>query len=135
MAGIVRLGCMTHVRRNFMDVVEVSKKARGGKDAAKGLADEALEFIDELYNIEKMARREELDFDQIRDLRQGKARPILDRFHVWLEVHESSAPTRTLLGKAIHYGLNQWKYLDVYIEEDYLKPDNNAAENAIRLLW
>ncbi|SHK68711.1 IS66 C-terminal element, partial [Desulfatibacillum alkenivorans DSM 16219] len=28
--------------------------------------------------------------------------------------------------------LNQWEYLGVYLEEGYLKPDNNAAENAIR---
>lgn len=130
--GVVRLGCMAHVRRNFMDVVGVRKKGRGGKDGAKGLADEALDFIGELYKVEKIARREPLNWEQIRELRQEKAKPILDRFGFWLEAHANAAPPKTLLGKAIQYALNQWKYLGAYIEEGYLKPDNNAAENAIR---
>jgi transposase len=36
------------------------------------------------------------------------------------------------LGKAIQYTLNQWDRLVVYIEDGFLKPDNNVAENAIR---
>ena len=37
-----------------------------------------------------------------------------------------------MLGKAIHYALNNWKKLIRYIEDGRLKPDNNVAENAIR---
>ena len=129
---IKRLGCMAHVRRKFMDVDKTRKKKRGGENRARGLANEALDFIGELYKIEKMARREKLDFDQIRNLRKEKSRPVLDRFEVWLQAHESSAPPKSLLGNAIKYALNQWKYLDVYLEQGFLKPDNNAAENAIR---
>ncbi|ACL02848.1 Transposase [Desulfatibacillum aliphaticivorans] len=131
-ADIVRLGCMIHVRRKFMDVDKTRKKTRGGKGAAKGLANEALDFIGELYQVEKLARREKLNFDQIRELRQEKAKPILDRFGVWLKAHENAAPAKSLLNNAIQYALNQWKYLGVYLEQGYLKPDNNAAENAIR---
>ena len=131
-AEIVRLGCMIHVRRKFMDVDKTRKKKRGGKDAANGLANEALDFIGELYQVEKLARRGELDFDQIRELRPKKAKPILDRFGIWLKAHENAAPPKSLLGNAIQYALNQWKYLGVYLEQGYLKPDNNEAENAIR---
>ncbi|MBW1697631.1 MAG: transposase, partial [Deltaproteobacteria bacterium] len=38
-----------------------------------------------------------------------------------------------LLGKAIEYALSNWQRLIVYLEDGRLKPDNNAAENAIRL--
>jgi transposase len=35
-------------------------------------------------------------------------------------------------GKAIKYTLGQWDKLLVYLEEGWLKIDNNSAENAIR---
>jgi len=130
--GIVHLGCMVHVRRKFMEVVKGRKKARGKQSATKGLADEALDFIGALYRIESQARETKLSCDQIRDLRQHDAQPILDRFKTWLDVHHPQVPPKSLLGKAIQYALNQWDKLIVYIEDGFLKPDNNVAENAIR---
>ena len=130
--GITHLGCMVHVRRKFMDVVKIRKKNRGKQAASKGLADEALDFIGALYRIESQAREQELSHDQIRDLRQKEARPILDRFKTWLEVYHPQVPPKSQLGKAIQYALNQWDKLVVYIEDGFLKPDNNLAENAIR---
>lgn len=130
--GIVHLGCMVHVRRKFMDVVKVRKKARGKQAASKGLADEALDFIGALYRIERQAREQALSPEQIRDLRQQEAKPILDRFKTWLDVYHPQVPPKGLLGKAIQYALNQWDRLVVYLDDGLLKPDNNVAENAIR---
>jgi transposase len=130
--GIVLLGCMVHARRKFMAVIKVRKKERGKKAATKGLADEALDYIKELYQIEKYARQNELTFEQIRRLRQEKSKPILDRFKTWLDTYQPQVPPKSLLGKAIQYTLNQWERLIVYIEAGFLKPDNNVAENAIR---
>lgn len=130
--GIVHLGCMVHVRRKFMEVVKVRKKARGKLSTSKGLADEALDFIGALYSIENQARKRELSVEQIRNLRQQEVKPILDRFKNWLDVHHPQVPPKSLLGKAIQYALNQWDKLIVYIEDGLLKPDNNVAENAIR---
>lgn len=129
---ITLLGCMVHARRKFMAVVKVRKKERGKKAATKGLADEALDFIKELYRIEKYARQNELTIEQIRDLRQEKSKPILDRFKIWLDTYHPQVPPQSLLGQAIQYTLNQWDRLVVYIKAGFLKPDNNAAENAIR---
>jgi transposase len=130
--GVTLLGCMVHARRKFMAVVKVRKKERGKKAATKGLADEALDYIKELYRIEKYARQNELTVDQIRELRQEKSKPILDRFKTWLDTYHPQVPPKSLLGKAIQYALNQWERLVVYIEAGFLKPDNNVAENAIR---
>jgi transposase len=130
--GIAHLGCLVHVRRKFMEVVKVRKKARGKQAATGGLADEALDYIGALYHIEKQARQNELSFEQIRNLRQQEAKPILDRFKTWLEVHHPQVPPKSLLGKAIQYALNQWDKLVVYLDAGFLKPDNNVAENAIR---
>ena len=129
---IIHMGCLTHARRKFVEVNKGRKKTRGKKNASKGLADEALDYIGELYRIEKYARENELSFDQIQKLRQDKAKPILDQFKIWLATHHPLVPPKSLLGKAIQYTLNQWDRLVVYIEAGFLKPDNNIAENAIR---
>jgi transposase len=129
---IIHMGCLAHARRKFVEVNKGRKKARGKKKGSKGLADEALDYIGELYRIEKYARENELSFEQIRELRQEKAKPILDQFKTWLDAHHPLVPPKSLLGKAIQYTLNQWDRLVVYIEDGFLKPDNNVAENAIR---
>lgn len=130
--GIVHLGCWIHARRNFMNVVKARKKNRGGKTPSKGLADEALDFIRNLYGIEKWARGQELSYDEIYQLRQKESKPILEKFKLWLEANQPLTPPKGLLGKAIQYALNNWEKLIVYIEDGRLTPDNNVSENALR---
>jgi len=130
--GIVHLGCWVHARRYFMNVVKVRKKNRGGKAPVKGLADEALDFIGNLYKIENRAKAQALSHDEIYRLRQQEAKPILETFKLWLEANHAITPPEGLLGKAIQYALNNWEKLIAYIEDGRLKPDNNIAENAIR---
>jgi transposase len=129
--GIIHLGCLAHARRKFVEVNK-GRKARGKQKTSKGLADEALDFIGALYGIEKVARENDLSDEKIRNLRQEKAKPILDRFRTWLDTYHLQVPPKSLLGKAIQYCLNQWEKLVVYIDAGYLNPDNNVAENAIR---
>jgi transposase len=129
---IVHLGCWAHARRKFTDVVKTRKKHRGKKAGAKTLADEALEYIGKLYRIEKKARNDQLTADQIYQLRQQHAKPMLDQFEKWLEAKQLLTPPAGLLGKAINYALKNWPKLIVYINDGNLKPDNNVAENAIR---
>ncbi len=128
--GITHLGCLTHARRKF---VEVNKgRKRGKQKTSKNLADEALEYIGALYDIERYARKNDLSYEQIFELRQEKSEPILDKFKTWLDTYHPQVPPKGLLGKAIQYTLNQWDKLVGYTEAGFLKPDNNVAENAIR---
>lgn len=130
--GIVHVGCFVHVRRKFMDAVKARKKNRGGKAPLRGLADEAIDIIGNLYKIEKYAKQERLSYDEIYELRQRESKPILDNFKLWLDANQPLTPPEGLLGKAIQYALNNWEKLIVYIEDGRLSPDNNVAENAIR---
>ena len=131
-AHIRLMGCWAHARRKFVDVVKVKKKIRSNRKNPKGLAEEALEFIADLYRIEKQAREKELSCDEIGRLRRQESLPILERFKLWLDEKEPIVPPKSLLGKAIAYSLDNWQRLIVYVEDGRLKPDNNAAENAIR---
>jgi hypothetical protein len=125
--GIRHLGCLAHVRRNFFDVEKISKGSPW-----KGVARQALDIIKEIYAIERKADYLEMDPDQRKTLRQEKAKPLLDQLKALLDKHKDSAPPKSLLGRAITYALNQWDLLLVYLENGILRPDNNAAENAIR---
>ena len=125
--GIHLIGCWAHARRKFVDVIKVA-----GKNRKKGAADEAIEFIKELYRIERYARNHELSYEELYKIRQEQSAPILKEFKKWLDKKSVEAPSQSLLGKAIFYARNQWQYLERYIDQGYLKPDNNAAENAIR---
>jgi len=130
--NIVHLGCWAHSRRKFVKVVKVRKKHRSKRVSPKSLADEALDYIGQLYLVEKEARRRELDAIQIYQLRQEKAKPLLDKFKDWLEANKPLTPPKGLLGRAISYTLANWEKLIIYLEDGRLRPDNNLVENAIR---
>jgi transposase len=129
--GVEHLGCWAHVRRKFMEAVKARGKTGKGKKK-KGRADEALEYIGKLYAIEQSARDQQLSFLQIKEMRQKKARPVLDEFEKWLEDLSLKTPPSGLLGTAVSYALGQWNRLAIYIKDGRLHPDNNLSENAIR---
>jgi transposase len=76
---IVHIGCFVHARRKFIEVTKARQKNRGGKADVRGLADEASDFIGNLYEIERRAKRDALSHDQLYQLRQQESKPILDQ--------------------------------------------------------
>src|SRR3990172_5453883 len=70
--GIVHLGCWVHVRRKFKDV----NKAKAKGDKKKGYADEAIEYIQQIYAIESEADVKELTAVERHQLRQKKSVPL-----------------------------------------------------------
>ena len=129
--GIVHVGCWAHARRKFVEVVQ-ARKSNGRHKSKTGSGDVALSYIGKLYGIESIGKQHEYSPEQIRELRQEKAKPILDEFRAWLEKRSVQTPPRGLLGQAITYTLNQWHRLIRYLDDGRLRPDNNLAENAIR---
>jgi transposase len=129
--GIIHVGCWAHVRRKFFEVVQARKKNNRLKSKA-GSGDVALSYIKKLYRLESIAKDRQYSPEQIRDLRQQQARPVLEEFKIWLEKRSIQTPPKGLLGKAIAYALNQWPMLIIYLEDGRLRPDNNLVENAIR---
>jgi transposase len=128
MEGVNHVGCLAHVRRKFADVI----KAKGKGVYRSQLAEEALDYIKEIYEIERFAKSLNYTPDQIREIRQEKAKAVLDDFKKWLDDHKDQAPPGSLLGKAFHYAGHQWVRVIKYLDNGILYPDNNLAENAIR---
>ncbi|MBU1248345.1 MAG: IS66 family transposase [Proteobacteria bacterium] len=123
---ITHLGCLAHVRRKFHDVLKTGSKKKAGT------AETVVNLIGKLYKLEKQAREGNLDFEEIRLMRQEKIRPILDKIKILLLARGGSVPPKSLLGKAMSYALGQWDRIEAYLQDGRLSPDNNAAENAIR---
>jgi transposase len=122
--GVVMLGCWAHARRKFVDVTKAASLGSA--------AHEAIEYMRKLYAVESEAEQRSLDEEYIAELRRLKAVPVLEEFHRWLMKLQHQTPPQGLLGKAINYTLGQWDRLERYVQHGMLRPDNNAAENAIR---
>jgi transposase len=123
----IRVGCWAHARRKFIDSIKVA-----GKDAEPGVAHKAVQIIKNLYLIEKEAREQGFNFDEIKSLRQSKAKPILEDFKKQLKTWQTALPPKSLSGKAVKYTLNEWAALEKYIDDGRIQIDNNLMENAIR---
>ena len=107
-------------------------KAAGNKKNPESNASTALKYISRLYKIEKEAREDNISSEDLYTKRQLEAVPILDEFKKWLDVKLEQVPPKSLLGKAIHYTLNEWPKLIRYTTSGLTTPDNNTVENAIR---
>lgn len=119
---ITQLACMAHARRNFEKAL----------DNDRPRAQEALLLIGQLYDVERQAKQNNLDVDQIRALRQQLAMPLLDKMHHWLKEEITKVLPKSAIGQAMAYSLTLWPRLVRYCEEGRFQIDNNLIENTIR---
>ena len=119
---IKQLACWAHARRYF-------KKAL---DNDNERSEYALKLIKELYAIERQAKEQNFEAEQIRSLRQQKSKPLLDEMYTWLKKQLIEVLPQSAIGKAIAYTLKLWPRLIIYIEDGRLNIDNNLTENSIR---
>ena len=129
--GATHLGCMAHSRRRFVDALKARKK--GG-----GPPEQALQFFEQLYRVERQVRNEIPDDGETRDhcirrFRQQHGIPILSALKAWLDDIAPKVLPDSKLGDAVSYTLNQWEYLTRYTEDGRMPIDNNILERDIRI--
>jgi transposase len=118
---IQEVACWAHVRRKFYDLQQAH---------ASPIAGEALERIAALYTIEGEIRGRPPDERQ--QLRQTRARPLLQSLHNWFEVSLTKLSRKSDTTMAIRYALGLWAALTRYCDDGRLEIDNNIAERALR---
>jgi len=118
---IQEVACWAHVRRKFYDLEQAH---------ASPLAREALERIAALYAIEAEIRGRLPE--ERRQVRQTRARPLLESLHDWFEVSLTKLSRKSDTTVAIRYALTLWSALTRYCDDGRLEIDNNAAERALR---
>lgn len=122
---IVGIGCFTHARRKFSEVVKISNDNHG-------IAAQMLEKLKPLYQLEQRMKAMGVSFHTRKRLRQKIAKPIVKHIYRWLRSVRNSVPPKTKLGAAIQYTLNQWPYLIAYLRHGMAEIDTNGVENKIR---
>lgn len=119
-----RAGCLAHVRRKFFEASSCCPDAK-----------EALEFIRQIYVLEHEAKAATIvGTPEHAELRWQQTLPILDKFYVWLAEQKPQYTPKSKMGRAIRYAMNNWQALTRFICNVELPPDNNWAENALRIV-
>lgn len=129
---IIEVGCWAHARRKFHE----SRRL----DSVR--METALAWIGKLYAVEKDLRErcqgewQHLALEEravrIAAERQERSRPLLDRFHTWLEPEASRVLPKSPVRGAMDYTLNNWAALSIYPDDGWLDIDNNEGENSLR---
>jgi len=112
---------MAHARRKFHDIHEVQSSP---------ITTEALDRIGALYGIEREIRGQTVE--QRREVRQARARPLLDDFYRWLEQKLTTLSAKSDTAAAIRYALSRWRALTRYIDDGLIEIDNSSAERSLR---
>jgi transposase len=120
--NITQIHCMAHARRMFNDALD--------NDEVR--ASHAMGEIQKLYTIERICKEQQLNFAEIKEVRQRKAVLILRNLGLWLQQQHVQVLPQSLIGKAIAYSLQRWERLSRYTDDGRLNIDNNPVENSIR---
>ena len=118
-----RCGCLAHARRKFFEAGDVPE------------AKEALELIANIYRIEHEAeRRAIVGTAEHLALRRDYARPLFIRLLFLARALRHADGPKTLLGRAARYTWSNMLTLGRFLHDARIRPDNNPAENALRLV-
>jgi len=120
--GIIEVACWAHTRRKFDEALKSRQKE----------ATDIIVRIAQLYRTETLCK--EMKPEERYRFRQEKSKPILDALFDQIEALKLETIPKEPLRKAVDYALNQKKALYRYLEDGWLKIDNNTSENTIRPL-
>ena len=121
---VVHVACWAHARRKFEEALKTDKQT----------ADVAMVLIQELYNVERQAREEQLSPNQRKELKLEKSLPVYNLLGKFIASNLPKALPKSAIGKALQYSFDRWAELGVYINNGAIEIDNNLVENALRLV-
>ena len=119
---LIEVACWAHARRYFYEA-QTSDLCR---------ATVMLAYIQLLYEVERQARKGNLNATQRWALRQAQSRPILEDIKTYLQTEKPKVLPKSAIGGAIDYTLSNWEALLRYLEDGDLEIDNNGAERSLR---
>jgi transposase/uncharacterized coiled-coil protein SlyX len=111
-SNVTEVACWAHARRYFIN------SAIGA--AQDNPVHTALDYIGQLYTLEREGRNGRLDAQSLKQFRMERAPPILEEFHGWLQMQKMQVLPKSTLATAINYTLNHWQALNVYRTEGHL---------------
>ncbi len=88
------------------------------------------QWVGKVYDIERELK--DATADERREVRQQRARPILEALHQWMTLQRQQVPGNSATAKALDYSLRRWRALTRFLDDGQLPVDNNWIENQIR---
>jgi transposase len=141
-AAQMKVGCMAHGRRKFFDALTTDPKLyKSFNKASRKKQEEILKeyprfadifkmvaLMDQLFAIERKLKEKHAQPDEIKKVRNEKARPIMEQIHAHNQHLKDTYLQTGKLGKAVTYLKNQWEYLMNYLKDGEVALSNNLAE-------
>ena len=134
---LLHFGCLQHCRTMFFKARKVSQLP-----SSRTLANAAMvDYIRSVYQVEERiktlreeyaARGEVLPLAEVQALRQGKSKPIMEKFKAWVDELLPGTPPNSALGKALGYTSRQWPKLVRHLDHPDMPVDNNYVERQIK---
>ena len=121
-SGRIRVGCLAHARRRFVDAM----------DSDPERASLAVALIGRLYDVEREAKESGLGEEARGALRRERCPLIFSMLRDLLKVWEPEVLPTSAMGDAIGYMLRQWDTLLIYVQNGQIEIDNTAIERSIR---
>lgn len=130
---VTRAGCWVHLRRYFLNAVNVQHN----KNDLTTLAGQGFLRIQKIFrvegrNSENSQKNYSYSLKEIAYIRKTKSSSLASEFFEWCEKNQGIAAPGSITGKAISYSLGQKEYLMNVFVDPRLELTNNAAERGVR---
>lgn len=124
---VIRMGCLAHARRKFVDAQLSLKKAE--VDLRKTVENKGVRWCNVLFQMD--ARAKKVPQEKRLQWKEAFVRKKMEAFFRWVEEEAEKQGSESLL-KALKYCLNERKYLENYFQDARIEFSNNLAERAVR---
>lgn len=122
---VKRCCCWAHLRRYFVEAIPKGKELDYSNPAAQ-----AVQYCNQLFEYERQSRTKGHRFEQRKEYRLQKEKPVLDAFWIWLSSQSPKKGSR--LEKAVNYAQNHKNLFMTYLEDGRCSFSNNLSKNSIR---
>ena len=121
---LVHVCCWSHSRRYFYKAVQLNP----GDAVSFGI----VKLIDDLFAIDGDARAQKMDLAARNELRQKRAKPLLEKIEHQIRAAKSAVLPASALGQGCWYTLKLWPRLTRFLDHPEVELSNNLAENSMR---
>ena len=116
--------CLTHARRNFVDVLANFPEQ----------CQYVIETLGKVYKNDQATKDQKLSAEKRLVYHQSHSQPLMDELKDWLDVQleEKKTEPNSGLGKAISYMQKHWKPLTLFLRVPNAPLDNNLCEQVLK---
>ena len=133
MENAKRCGCWAHLRRYFLNALDVQED----KTDYSTIAGQGLIMIQKIFALEKIdpknpGEKRKYTLEETAEIREKKSADKVKEFFEFCEENQGRTLPKSMTGRAISYALNQRATLEAFLENPKIELTNNSAERAIK---